>query len=169
MPATARAAAAAADPALSRAHFTSREAAVWESEHVRSAPAERRHVLVISCTEDDHARLRGILEGAGFDAQSARTAADGCRIMRRAPVPVVVANCRLDNRCWKDVWKAISRLASNPRPRLIVAADAASEGFWAEVVEVGAYDVIARPFDPKEVLWVVTDAWTQWERERDLT
>lgn len=169
MHATARTAEPAGETTLARAHFTSREAAVWESEHVRPVPAERRDVLVISCAEDDHVRLREILEIAGFHAQSARTAADGCRIMRKTPVPVIVANCDLKNRCWKDVWRAISKLAAYPRPRLIVAADATDEGFWAEVVEVGAYDIIARPFDAKEVLWVVTDAWSQWERERDLT
>jgi hypothetical protein len=33
---------------------------------------------------------------------------------------------------------------------------------WAEVLNLGAYDVLAQPFDPAEVFRVLTAAWQNW-------
>lgn len=42
---------------------------------------------------------------------------------------------------------------------VIVAARVADEALWAEVLNLGGYDVLAMPFDEEEVERVLTAAW----------
>jgi DNA-binding response OmpR family regulator len=44
-------------------------------------------------------------------------------------------------------------------PTLIVTSRLADDELWAEVLNLGAYDVLAQPFDPDEVYRVVFLAW----------
>ena len=39
---------------------------------------------------------------------------------------------------------------------------AADERLWAEALNLGAYDVLAKPFDRTEVMRVVSMAWMHW-------
>ncbi len=50
------------------------------------------------------------------------------------------------------------------RPNLIVTSRLADEGLWAEVLNLGGYDVLAQPFDAEEVYRVVFLAWDEWKR-----
>jgi len=44
-------------------------------------------------------------------------------------------------------------------PLLIVASRLADEYLWAEALNLGAYDVLAKPFDADEVVRVLRSAW----------
>ena len=46
---------------------------------------------------------------------------------------------------------------------LIVTDRLADERLWAEVLNLGGYDLLLKPFDPEEVLRVVNSAWTSWK------
>jgi DNA-binding response OmpR family regulator len=48
-------------------------------------------------------------------------------------------------------------------PVLIVSSRTADERLWAEVLNLGAYDVLVKPFDPTEVSRVVGLAWLNWK------
>ncbi len=39
----------------------------------------------------------------------------------------------------------------------------ADERLWSEVLNLGGYDVLLKPFEPGEVLRVVNSAWTCWK------
>ncbi|HUJ20708.1 MAG TPA: response regulator [Bryobacteraceae bacterium] len=95
---------------------------------------------------------------AGF--QEARTA------LGTFPVGVVISDARLsDGHCWKDLLHEIQGIV-NPPP-LIVVDRLADEALWAEVLNLGAYDLLAKPFHAKEVLHAVTMAYSFWRRERE--
>jgi DNA-binding NtrC family response regulator len=57
---------------------------------------------------------------------------------------------------WKDILDRIRRLAS--RPHLIVTSRLADERLWAEVLNLGGYDVLAQPLDRDEAERVVASA-----------
>ena len=47
-------------------------------------------------------------------------------------------------------------------PLLIVTSRLADEYLWAEALNLGAYDVVAKPFDSHELIRVVSFAWLHW-------
>jgi DNA-binding NtrC family response regulator len=46
-----------------------------------------------------------------------------------------------------------------------VTSRAADERLWAEALNLGAYDVLAKPFDPTEVCRIVSLAWMHWAEQ----
>ena len=47
-------------------------------------------------------------------------------------------------------------------PSLIVASRLADDRLWAEALNLGAWDVLAKPFDHIEVIRSVKSAWQRW-------
>jgi len=45
---------------------------------------------------------------------------------------------------------------------LIVASRLADDRLWAEALNLGAWDVLAKPFDRREVFRSVKSAWQHW-------
>jgi DNA-binding response OmpR family regulator len=53
-------------------------------------------------------------------------------------------------------------------PLLIVTSRLADEQLWAEALNLGAYDVLAKPFDTEEVIRVLSLAWLHWKHEHEI-
>ena len=85
--------------------------------------------------------------------------------LRDNRVAVVVSESELSDGTWKDV---LADLKSVPNPpRLIVTSDLADESLWAEVLNYGAYDVLAKPFHRSEILRIISLAWRDWKETVD--
>ena len=82
----------------------------------------------------------------------------------RNEVQVVIAESDLPKWNWRKVLTDLRRLAVPPQ--LVVTSRTADEHLWAEVLNVGAYDVLAQPLDREEVERVVAAASRQFERQR---
>ena len=67
-------------------------------------------------------------------------------------------------RGWQELLQDVSELPP-PRPRFVIASRLADDRLWSEALNLGAYNVLAKPFDSKEVFWVVSHAWLDWKRE----
>lgn len=63
---------------------------------------------------------------------------------------------------WKGVLPYL-RLAPEP-PRLLVRSRFAEEAFWLEALAFGAFDVLVKPFDSREVTRIVELATSDWQR-----
>jgi DNA-binding NtrC family response regulator len=63
---------------------------------------------------------------------------------------------------WEDLLKATARLPAPPN--LIVFSRLADESLWAQVLNLGGFDVLMTPFEAEEVLRVTFAAWSHWER-----
>ena len=47
-------------------------------------------------------------------------------------------------------------------PLIIVTSRLADERLWAEVLNLGGFDVLSRPYDAREVRHVIAQAWRSW-------
>ena len=56
--------------------------------------------------------------------------------------------------------RAIRRFQDSPE--VIVTSRLADDRLWAEALNLGAYDVLTKPFDRHEVLRSVSFAWLNW-------
>jgi CheY-like chemotaxis protein len=61
---------------------------------------------------------------------------------------------------WKDVLEHVGRFPAPPM--VIVASRTADEYLWAEALNLGAYDVLSKPYHPAEVIRVLSLAWLHW-------
>jgi CheY-like chemotaxis protein len=77
--------------------------------------------------------------------------------LRRSVPGVVISDHDLSNGyCWKDLLQELGVL-EDPPP-LIVVTRLADDFLWAEVLNLGAHDLLAKPFDKRDVLHAVSTA-----------
>lgn len=79
-----------------------------------------------------------------------------CELLKQ-PVSVVVCDARLADGTWRDMLHEIEVRGSGAS--LIVTCQQADDRLWCEVLNRGAYDLLAHPFEPREVYSVITAAW----------
>jgi DNA-binding response OmpR family regulator len=117
-------------------------------------------VLAVSALEDDHLILGHIFSHSNWALRSARNCRAALEAMRRQPVSVVICDRELPDGGWKDLLAALPDGAN--APVLIVSSHSADDYLWAEVLNLGGGDVLAKPFEAKEVVWAVSMAWNDW-------
>lgn len=79
-----------------------------------------------------------------------------------AAFPIIICDSELAPDSWREM---VDRVRCIPAaPLLIVASRLADERLWAEALNVGAYDVLAKPFDCDEVNRVLSSAFLRWSR-----
>ena len=125
-------------------------------------------VLSISPMEEDHFFLQNILNDLHgtldpshtFKVNACTTLASGLLALRKRQFEVVVCERDLMPGSWRDVLEQVTILPDPPS--LVVTSRLADERLWAEALNLGAYDVLAKPFDRKEAMRVVGAAWRAW-------
>lgn len=131
-------------------------------------------VLSISPIAEDHCALQDILRhpqstndtGPTFATHACTTLDAGLSALSEGQFEVVVCECDLQPGSWKDVLEEAVILPDPPS--LIVTSQLADERLWAEALNLGAYDVLAKPFDRNETIRVLGAAWRAWGMPRRL-
>jgi len=128
------------------------------------------NVLLISPHDEDHRQLQAILRHSTWQQYGARTQAEALEVLRETNIPVVICESKLPDGTWRDVLSQLSRQPSPPL--LVVSSRFADERLWSEALNLGAYNVLAKPLNATEVFHVVSLAclfWKrQWQPERSL-
>ncbi len=110
----------------------------------------------------------GVTESYKLKRQVVVSASEACdrnrvlRFLKRNLVPVVIADSDLPQWNWKQVLCDLRHLPEPPH--LVVASRMADDLFWAEVLNIGGYDVLARPFEAEELERVVASAHAHFTR-----
>jgi DNA-binding NarL/FixJ family response regulator len=118
-------------------------------------------VLLVSAHPSDRISLQRILAGTDWKLQVRTTCHDGITLLRQKRVPVVICDVGEIDTNWRCLLYEMADLATPPK--LIVSSRLADERLWAEVLNLGGYDVLSTPFDRGEVLRVCFLAWQNWE------
>lgn len=122
-------------------------------------------VLAISPFDEDHIYLRHLFSHSNWQIHQARSCGEALAVLHEHPVPVVLCDSEMPDGSWKD---ALSELADLPEaPLMIVTSRLADDNLWAEVLNLGGYDVLMKPFDRLEVLRVISLAWLHWKQRRE--
>ena len=117
-------------------------------------------VLAVNRTPEDYEALRRILCGSKWKLHKAADLTVALRHLRRyANISLIVC----DRDFWKELLPHVSEMKDGPL--LIVAATDADEHLWAEALNMGAYDVLAKPFEPVEVVRSLSLGWLHRRRE----
>jgi DNA-binding NtrC family response regulator len=125
------------------------------------------NVLLVSQFEEDHRQFEGILRRSKWRQHDAYTQSEALDFLRENPTGVVLSEARLPDGSWKNLY---AQLLDMPKPpTLIVISRLADEQLWSEVLNLGAYNVLAKPLDASEVFHVVSYAWMLWKNQWERT
>jgi len=130
------------------------------------------NLLSVSPVADDHIALEHILARPGWANYSdsrwtlswSATLGSATAALSQDRVPIVICERDLDGNSWIDLLAEATALPEPPY--VIVTSRLADEHLWAEALNLGAYDVLAKPFDPEEVIRVVSLAWLHWREQK---
>jgi DNA-binding response OmpR family regulator len=130
--------------------------------HTSLPPPEKVSIVVVSPDPADQTALRRILHHGNWLISHCPTAADALKQVPSTCPAVVVCERDLPDGNWKTL---LSACEDNPgSPLLLVISKTADENLWAEVLNLGGYDVLMKPFERGEVTRVLGMAWRQWSR-----
>jgi DNA-binding NtrC family response regulator len=121
---------------------------------------ELNSVLCVSPNSEDCASLQNILK-SGWAVIGRATVASALSILREIPIPIVICDCDVFSGGWEEMLARISLLPDPPL--LIVASRLADARLWAEALNLGAWDVLAKPFDAEEVVRTLSIAGQHWQ------
>ena len=135
------------------------------SEIERTFP-ESATVLSVSPLDEDHSSLRDIIGDGTGGLLKARDLVGALALLQQNDIAVVLCERELLPGTYIDLLEHI--IAKPNAPSLIVASRLADESLWAEALNLGAWDVLAKPFDPSEVLRSVKSGWQHWYDRDEL-
>jgi DNA-binding NtrC family response regulator len=117
-------------------------------------------VLSVSPLEEDHSSLKAIVEHSSWRLFEADNICSSLALLQQHDIAVVLCERDLQPGTYIDLLEHI--IAKPNAPSLIVASRQADERLWAEALNLGAWDVLAKPFDRTEVLRSVKSGWQHW-------
>ncbi len=135
-------------------------------------PARTVTVLSVSPLAEDYFSLQAVFNhsqwelGSNWELGRADSQRSALAAMRRREFGVVICERDLSPGTWIDMLEALERLRD--APPLIVTSRLADERLWAEALNLGAYDVLAKPFDDKELVRSVSLAWMHWHHQHEV-
>jgi DNA-binding response OmpR family regulator len=112
--------------------------------------------LLVGAYDRDRQLVKDIFRTSGWRLFEARDRGRALRYLSLHPIHVVIAETDVRDWHWKKVLHDLRGLARPPQ--LIVTSRNADDRLWAEALNVGAYDVLAQPFERAEVERAVESA-----------
>jgi DNA-binding response OmpR family regulator len=115
---------------------------------------KRIAVLAVSPREEDHHALRTACAHTTWNLLTTRTIAEALDLLQHKCVPVILCERDLPDGNWTDLRESLASL--DRAPSLVVTARNADDYLWAEVLNLGGHDVLARLFNLRELVHVVS-------------
>jgi len=133
-----------------------------------SVPAnEQFTLLAISPETGDCHSLAEILESSRWTIHEASSYREATRLIRESDPNVILCERDLPDGSWKDVFR--EAVALRNAPPVVVVSRQADERLWAEVLNLGGYDVLMKPFERLEVRRVMNMASRYVARVRPVS
>src|SRR5580658_3532109 len=128
-----------------------------------TSPTGTLTVLSVSPLDADHLSLQTIIGDSTWTLYKTHELVSALVVLQQHDIAVVLCERDLLPGSYIDVLEHICALPN--APSLIVASRLADERLWAEALNLGAWDVLAKPFDRNELFRSVKSGWRHW-RER---
>ena len=117
-------------------------------------------VLFISDYPDDANRLSQMLRPLALGLVHVTNLKLARHELQHRPYSVILSEAFLPDGKWVDVLDLAREYEG--RVEVIVTDQDADARLWAEALNLGAYDVLSKPYRPAEVIRVLSLAWLHW-------
>lgn len=116
-------------------------------------------VLFISPQEHDAETVSRMLESAFVSCEHVSNCQEARSRLAGNAYGAILTEAYLPDGNWKDVFDLALDLPAHPA--VVITRDVADDRFWAEVLDLGCYDVLTQPFDAREVQRILSLACGQ--------
>lgn len=116
----------------------------------------RTGVLFVSPHREDATVLSRMLGSLPVPLEHVADLQHASATIQAESYQVILTEARLPDGTWRDVLDIACRVT--PGPAVIVTDASADARFWAEALNLGAYDLIAQPFATDEVRRILSYA-----------
>jgi len=113
-------------------------------------------ILVVSSELENRRALNNILRNEGYDTICASRVSECKEALQTQNVSLVFCDRRLSDGNYRDVVAAIRE--SHHQARVIVTSRLADWDEYLDALHHGAFDLIASPCQPTDVLWAIVQA-----------
>ena len=128
-------------------------------EHLGKGADSRSRLMAVLPTREDRTALERIIGPCMWELQWTCTCREAIDAFRRTSPPIVICDRDLPDGDWRQLWDILARDPSPPM--FIVTSRLADDALWAEVLNVGGYDLLLKPFRAEEVIRMVHVAATR--------
>ena len=126
----------------------------------------RSQILFISGRNEDARRLSRMLQPLPVVLDHAQSLQQARAKLQQDDYDVVLTEAALPDGRWLDVLHLVRE---QPKELDVIVTDPQADAhFWAEALNLGAHDVLAKPFDAAEVVRTLSYAWLQWANRNEL-
>lgn len=115
--------------------------------------ADEQKLLAIGSNTEDQEALRHMAHNLHWRVWSVSTCWDAVERLASESVTAIFCDDMLEDGTWKDILKLVGTGAG--APPLIVTSRLADAFLWSEVLNVGGYDVLVKPFSGRDVAHVL--------------
>ena len=137
----------------------------WIVEHIGKGADSRSTLMAVLAAPEDRAALLRIIGPCEWELQWTGTCDEAIDAFHRTGPAIVICDSQLADGDWRQLWGILAR---EPKPPMfIVTSRLADDALWAEVLNVGGYDLLLKPFRAEEVIRVVHAAATRWQPGRN--
>jgi len=120
-------------------------------------------VLTISPHEADLVLVSNLISHSAWNHQSAKTIEEALTVLESSDVHVILCDADLPGGGWEGVLERAADL--DRHPETVVLARHPDERLWAKVLNLGAWDLLAKPLQPKEFYRSVHHAFRHWSEK----
>ena len=120
----------------------------------RHEPGNSPKLLSVFTSAEDSAAVERIVTPSRWTVLRANGCRQARNILHMNKVAVVLCDQILPDGSWREILHDMAGLAN--APILVVASALADEALWAEVLNLGAYDLLSKPFRADEVLRTIS-------------
>ncbi|HKT46787.1 MAG TPA: response regulator [Candidatus Acidoferrales bacterium] len=113
-------------------------------------------ILVASADLESRRALKEILEREGYDAICTSRLSECVDVLASHDVQLVFSEKNLADGSYRDLMQRLKAL--RPNTRVVVTSRHADWDEYKEVLQEGAFDLIASPCQPTDVLWMIIQA-----------
>jgi len=116
-------------------------------------------ILFISGRPDDARRLAEMLHALPLHVEHVASVKQAATRLQKEAYDVILTEASLPDGGWMDVLHLVRECSREPE--VIVTDPQADARFWAEALNLGAYDLLAQPFYEPEVRRILYNACTR--------
>jgi DNA-binding response OmpR family regulator len=123
----------------------------------RTSPASLpMKILFVSDARADQVALRRSLAQIPCKIVTTDTYRKALQLLQRDRISIIICESNLRDGTWRDMLNSLNILPE--KPIFIVSSRCAEEYLWAEVLNLGGFEVIAKPFNIQELRNVIESA-----------